>query len=73
MTKDSGRVGGRRLITRRAIDRKTKTANFVATCAMRHKLNGVKIVEVGGVWFHAKRDGTYVAKFSSVGEAVAAL
>lgn len=67
-----GKVGAGRLITRRAIDRKTQTANFTATCRKRHALRNTKILNLDGAWCHVLK-GEVVAKFSSVGEAVAAL
>jgi hypothetical protein len=62
----------RRLITRRTLGAATERANFVATCKMRHKLLDTDICEMDGMWCHV-RGGEAVAKFKSVGDAVAAL
>lgn len=73
MVKDSGRVPGSPLVTKRGVGRKTASQNHVATAKLRHKLNDYTVREVGSRWFIVHRSGGFVSDHDSSGDAVAAL
>lgn len=53
--------------------RRAAASSFVATAKLRLRLLDYSIREIGSKWFIVSRDGGFVSKHDSSGDAVAAL